>query len=89
MEDILGKQDTLELNQEEVHQLLKVLEHGLNGLLGDGVVAAGAESTGNSTLENNMTSNLDKGRRCKSSVSPLPLAQITRPTYLPKTCTGT
>lgn len=89
MEDVLGKQDTLELNQEEVHQLLKVLEHGFNGLLGDGVVAARAESTGDSTLENNMTSNLDEGRRCKSNVSPLPLAQITRPTHLPKTCTGT
>lgn len=89
MEDILGKQDTLELNEEEVHQLLKVLKHGLDGLLGDSVVAAGAESTGDSTLENDMASNLNEGSRCKPGVSALPPRQVTRPTHLPKTCKGT
>lgn len=61
MEDILSKQDALELNQEEVHELLKILEDSLNGLLGDSVVTARAESTGDSPLEDNMASNLDGG----------------------------
>lgn len=59
MEDILSKQDALEFDQEEVHKLLKVLENSLNGLLGDSVVTAGAESTGDSPLENNMASNFN------------------------------
>lgn len=41
--DILGEQNTLELNQEEVEELGDVLEHGLVGFLGDGIVATGAE----------------------------------------------
>lgn len=61
MEDILSEQDALEFDQEEVHKLLKVLENSLNGLLGDSVVTAGTESTGDSPLEDNMTSNFDGG----------------------------
>lgn len=64
MEDILSEQDALELDQEEVHKLLKVLEESLNGLLGDSVVAARAESTGDSSLEDDMASNLDGGGHC-------------------------
>lgn len=41
--DILGEQNTLELNQEEIEQLGDVLEHSLMGFLGDGIVATGAE----------------------------------------------
>lgn len=41
--NILGEQNSLELNQEEVGQLGEVLEHGLVSFLGDGVVATGAE----------------------------------------------
>lgn len=64
MKNVLGEQDTLELDQKEVHKLLKVLEHSFNGLLGDGVVTAGAESTGDSALKNNMSSNLNGGGHC-------------------------
>ena len=59
MEDILSEQDALELDQEKVHKLLDVLEDTLNNLLGDSVVTAGAESTGDSSLEDEMASNLD------------------------------
>lgn len=64
MEDILSEQNALEFDQEEVHKLLKVLENSLNGLLGDSVVTAGAESTGDSPLENNMAGNFDGSSHC-------------------------
>lgn len=64
MEDILSEQDALEFDQEEVRKLLKVLEDSFNGLLRDSVVTAGAESTGDSPLENNMASNFDGGSHC-------------------------
>lgn len=64
MEDVFGEQDALELNEEEVNQLLKILEHSFNGLLGNSVIAAGAESTGDSALENDLTGNLNGGRHC-------------------------
>ena len=64
MEDILDKQDALELDQEEINQLLKVLEDCLKGLLGDSVVTTRAESTSDSALENEMASQLDGGSHC-------------------------
>jgi hypothetical protein len=71
VEDVLSEQDTLELDQEEVHKLLKVLEDSLDGLLGDSVVTAGAESTGDSPLEDNLASNLDGGGHCTQLLTTL------------------
>ena len=39
----------------------EILKHGLVGLLGDGVVSAGAERAGNALLENDMSGNLNSG----------------------------
>lgn len=65
MNDILGEQNALELDQEEVQQLGKVLQDSLVGLLGNGVVAARAEGAGNALLENNLTSDLNESGHCK------------------------
>lgn len=61
VDDILGEQDALELNQEEVRQLGNVFQDGLLGLLRDGVVAARAEGAGNALLENELAGDLDSG----------------------------
>ena len=71
MEDILGEQDALELDQEEIHKLLKVLEDSLDGLLRNGIVTAGAESTGDSPLEDNLASNLGGGGHCTQLLTTL------------------
>jgi len=36
--DVLGEEDALELDQEKVHKLLQILQHALDGILRDGVV---------------------------------------------------
>lgn len=59
MDNILGEQNALELNQEEVQQLGKVLQDSLMGLLGNGVVAARAERASNALLEDDLTGNLN------------------------------
>ena len=45
MDDVFCEEDSLELDEEEVDQLFKILEDGLNGLFRDGVVLAGPERT--------------------------------------------
>lgn len=62
--DILGEQDALELDQEEVQELRQVLEDGLMGLLRDGVVSAGTEGAGNALLEDDVAGNLNGGGHC-------------------------
>ena len=73
MNDILGEQNALELNQEKVQQLGKVFQDSLMGLLGNGVVAARAERASNALLEDDSTSNLNGSSHCKnwSVVAPI------------------
>lgn len=66
MDNVLGEQDTLELDQEEVEQLGKVFEDSLMGFLGDGVVTTGTEGAGNTLLKDHMASNLDGGSHCST-----------------------
>lgn len=64
--DILGEQDALELDQEEVRELREVFKNGLVCLLGDGVVAAGTERASDTLLENDMADNLNRGGHCET-----------------------
>jgi len=41
MDDVFCEEDSLELDEEKVDELFKILEDGLNGLFRDGVVLAG------------------------------------------------
>lgn len=66
MGNILGEENALELDQEEVQELGDVLKNSLMGLLGDGVVAAGAERASNALLEDNMAGNLNTGGHCQT-----------------------
>lgn len=43
MDNVLGEQNTLELNEDKVDELLKVLQNSLDGFLGHGVVFARPE----------------------------------------------
>ena len=43
MRDIFGEQDPLEFDEEKVKQLFSILQRSLEGLLGNGVIFAGAE----------------------------------------------
>ena len=43
MDDILSKEDALELNNKEVNELLDVLQRRLKGLPWNGVVLLGSE----------------------------------------------
>jgi hypothetical protein len=45
MDDVFCEKDSLEFDEEEVGQLFKILEDGLDGLFGDSVVLAGPERT--------------------------------------------
>jgi hypothetical protein len=61
VDDILSEQNALELNQEEVSELLDILQHGLHGLLGNGVVSAGTERASDSLLQNELAGKLNGG----------------------------
>lgn len=90
VDDVLGEENPLELNQEKVQELRQVLEHGLVGFLGDGVVTAGTEGAGDALLENDMACNLDGGGHWSIQVSlSLQKSLVTRPTHIPMTCTKT
>lgn len=56
--DILGEEDALELDDEEVDQLLKVTSNGLESLARDGVVFPGAHAGGKALAEHKLTDNL-------------------------------
>lgn len=64
VDDILGEQDALKFDQEKVQQLRHVLEHGLGGFLGDGVVTTGAEGASNVLFEDDTARDFDGGGHC-------------------------
>jgi hypothetical protein len=72
VDDILGEQNALELDQEKVQQLGKILQDNLLGLLGNGVVAARAERAGNALLEDELTGNLNGSGHCMNGSACLP-----------------
>lgn len=76
--DVLGEQDALELDKEEIHQLRHILKHGFGSFLWDGVVAAGAEGARDSLLEDNLAYNLDGGGHCNNWSMADPLCHRSR-----------
>lgn len=62
--DVLGKDNTLKLDDEEVDKLLGVLKRGLEGLTRDSVVLARAHLRCNTTVEDQLTSSLSSGNDC-------------------------
>lgn len=69
MDDVLGEQDALELDEEEVHQLLEILQNSLNSFLGDSVVFPGAERGDKPLGEDQPSSNLKCSGDCKGVIS--------------------
>lgn len=61
--DVLGKENALSLNDEEVHKLVDVANNGIKGLLGNSVVPAranlGSETAVQQGLANNLSSKGD------------------------------
>lgn len=78
MDDILGEQNALELNQEEVSELLDVLQHGLHSFLGNSVVSAGTERTGDALLQNELAGKLDGGSHYTESLIGHPFGKWSR-----------
>ena len=56
--DVLGEEDPLEFDDEEVDELFNVFERGFQGLPGDGVVAFGAEGRGKALGEGQLAGHL-------------------------------
>ena len=56
---VLGEQDALELDDEEVQQLLDVFERGFEGFAGDGVIALGTEAGGEALRNDKFASDFD------------------------------
>ena len=52
--DVLAEHDALELNDEEVDELLNIVQRGLEGLTGDGVVLARAHLRGEATVHDKL-----------------------------------
>jgi hypothetical protein len=59
--DVLGEDDALELNDEEVEELLNIVEEALERLLGDDKILAGTHASGQAISENRMAGNLSCG----------------------------
>jgi len=59
--DVLGEDDALELDDEEVDKLLGVLERGLEGLARNGVVLARAHLRCETSVEDQLASSLGSG----------------------------
>jgi hypothetical protein len=57
---VFSEQDTLELDNEEVDQLLEVVQRGLQYFLRNLVVSAGSEGRCNTSAHNEFTSNFSK-----------------------------
>ena len=55
---VLGEQNALELDQDEINELLKILQHGFDRLLGNGVVFARAERSDDALLQGELTTQL-------------------------------
>lgn len=56
--DVLGENDTLGLDDEEVDQLVDITDDHVEGLAGDGVVSAGTKLTGNTSIHDSLAGNL-------------------------------
>lgn len=54
VQNILGEQDALELNDEEIDELFNIVESSLEGFLWDGVVSARAEIAGKTLREDEL-----------------------------------
>jgi hypothetical protein len=61
VQNIFGEQDSLEFNQEEVHQLTDVLQDPFEGLLRHGIVSSGTEGAGQTLRENKSSSDFKSG----------------------------
>lgn len=53
--DVLGKQNALSLNDEEVDELVDVANNGVQGFLGNSVVAAGTELGDKAAVEEDLS----------------------------------
>lgn len=60
--DVLGENDALGLNDEEVNELVDIANQNIEGLAGDGVVAAGPELAGDACVHNQLACNLGGDR---------------------------
>lgn len=78
MDDILGEQNALELNQEEVSELFNVLQRGLRSFLGNSVVPARTERTGDALLQNELADKLDGGGHYTESLIAHPFGKWSR-----------
>lgn len=61
VDNVLDEQNALELDESKVEQLLEILQDRLNGLLGDGVVLAGAKRAGEAIGQGNLAADLQRG----------------------------
>jgi hypothetical protein len=68
VQDVLSKQDTLELNDEEVDELFHVIKSALEGFLGNRVVAAGAEGASQPLGHDGLPSDFGSGCDAKDDV---------------------
>lgn len=56
--NVLGENNALGLDDEEVGQLVDITNQDIEGLAGDGVVSTGAKLAGDACVHNQLTSNL-------------------------------
>lgn len=76
--DILGKEDALELNDEEVQELLNVTGDALEGLARDGVVLPRADLGGDALAEDEVADNLGGGGASENGESGLEQVALDR-----------
>lgn len=62
VEDILGKEHTLEFDEEKVKKLLEILQRCLESFSGDGEVFARAEGARKTLREEHLTGDLGSNR---------------------------
>ena len=62
--DILGKDDALELNDEEVDKLFHILYGGFESFLWDGVILAGTERRCQTPRKDYLAGDLSEGSDC-------------------------
>lgn len=64
VDDVLREEDTLELNQEEVQELLHILQHSLDGILRDGVIFTRTERAREALGHNGLSGNFEGSSDC-------------------------
>jgi hypothetical protein len=67
--NILRKENALEFDEDKVDKLLKVLQNCLAGFLGDRVVFAGSERTGEALRQNKSATEFKRSGNCFSSTA--------------------